>query len=51
MCNIRLYESDESLVSKYKIDMYSALTRNASKLIFIDNPLPANRQDFVSPMR
>ena len=51
ICNIRLYESENTLTDQYKLDMYSPLTRNASKLIFIDNPLPANRMDFVSPMR
>lgn len=38
MCNMRLYESEYAMGESYKIDMYSVLTQNASKLIFIDNP-------------
>lgn len=40
-CNIRLYESEYEMGENYKIDMYTELTRNASKLILVDNPLPA----------
>jgi hypothetical protein len=38
MCNIRLYESEYSMDDNYKLDMYSHVTRNASKLILVDNP-------------
>lgn len=38
MCNLRLYESEYGMGDEWKTDMYSQLTRNASKLIFIDNP-------------
>lgn len=51
ICNIRMYESEYAMGDNWKTDMYSQLTRNASKLIFIDNPQPANIQPFVSPMR
>lgn len=51
MCNIRLYESEYEMGNKYKIDMYSNITRNASKLILVDNPLPVNNLTFVSTLK
>lgn len=51
ICNIRLYESEYGMENKYKLDMYSEITRNASKLILIDNPLPANKMKFVSALK
>jgi len=51
MCNIRLYENEYPLGDSYKIDMYSATTKNAGKLILIDNPNPANNMSFVSPIK
>lgn len=51
MCNIRLYESEYPMGDNYKLDMYSALTRNASKLILIDNPLPSNKMPFLSTLK
>ncbi|WQJ53513.1 MAG: hypothetical protein [Wendovervirus sonii] len=51
MCNIRLYGNEYPLDENYKIDMYSATTRNASKLILVDNPNPANKMSFVSPIK
>lgn len=50
-CNIRLYESEYEMGENYKIDMYTELTRNASKLILIDNPLPAITTQFVSTLK
>lgn len=51
IANIRLYESDEKMGVKYKVDMYSSLTQNASKLILIDNPISSNKQNFISNIR
>jgi len=51
MCNIRLYENEYPLDDNYKLDMASDVTRNASKLILVDNPNPANNMSFISPIK
>lgn len=51
MTNIRLYENEKAAGDTYKIDMYSQITRNASKLILVDTPRPANKQTFISNIR
>lgn len=51
MCNIRLYENEYALDENYKLDMYSEVTRNASKLILVDNPNPANKMSFKTKVR
>lgn len=51
MCNIRLYENEYELGENYKLDMYSEVTRNASKLILVDNPNPANKMSFKTKVR
>lgn len=49
--NIRLFENEYELDDTYKQDMYSQVVRNASKLILVDTPKPANKMSFVSPIR
>lgn len=49
--NIRLYENEYSMDDTYKIDMYSIVTRNASKLLVIDGPKPANENSFITSIR
>jgi hypothetical protein len=51
MCNIRLYENKYSIGDTYKVDMYSQITRNASKLILVDTPNTANKMRFISPIK
>jgi hypothetical protein len=51
MCNIRLYENKYSIGDTYKVDMYSPITRNASKLILVDTPNTANKMRFISPIK
>ena len=51
MTNIRLYENIAPLGDAYKEDMYSMVTRNASKLIIVDSPNPSNKQSFITKMR
>jgi hypothetical protein len=51
MCNIRLYENKYSIGDTYKVDMYSQITRNASKLILVDTPNAANKMRFISPIK
>lgn len=51
LCNIRLYESEYPMGDNYKYDMYSQVTRNASKLIVVDNPQPVNNMEFVSQLK
>lgn len=51
IANIRLYENKYSIEDKYKIDMYSPVTKNASKLILVDGPRPGNEMRFFSPVR
>lgn len=51
MCNIRLYENEYPITDEYMLDMYSPVTRNASKLILVDSPNVPNKSQFVSPIR
>ena len=51
ICNIRLYENEYALEDNYKLDMYSEVTRNASKLILVDEPNPANKMSFKTKVR
>lgn len=51
MTNIRLFENEYEFGDTYKQDMYSQVVRNASKLILVDTPKPANNMSFVSPIR
>ena len=51
MCNILLYENEYEIGDAYKLDMYSPLTRNASKLIFVDSPNVPTKSMFVSPIK
>jgi len=51
MSNIRLYENEYDMGNTWKQDMYSQVTRNASKLILVDVPRPANKQSFITPIR
>ena len=51
MCNIRLYENAYALDNTYKQDMFSEVTRNASKLILVDTPRPENKMTFITPIR
>lgn len=51
MCNIRLYENEYSLDENYKLDMFSEVSRNASKLILVDNPNPENKMSFKTKVR
>jgi hypothetical protein len=49
--NIRLYENQYPIENKYKMDMFSEVTRNASKLILVDGPNVADGKNFISPAR
>ncbi len=49
--NIRLYENEYPMEDTYKLDMYSEVTRNASKLIVVDGPVPPVEGMFYSPVR
>ena len=51
MCNIRLYENEYEMGDLYMQDMYSPVTRNASKLILVDSPNVPNKDIFVSPVK
>lgn len=51
MCNIRLYENEYPVEDTYLIDMYSDVTRNASKCILVDGPIPVNDMSFVTPVK
>lgn len=51
MTNIRLFENEYEFGDAYKQDMYSQVVRNASKLILVDTPKPANDMSFVTPIR
>ena len=51
MTNIRLYENQKDIEDRYKYDMYSMVTSNASKLILVDTPNIANEMMFVSKTR
>lgn len=51
LCNIRLYESEYPMGDNYIYDMYSQVTRNASKLILVDNPQPVNNMEFISQLK
>lgn len=51
MCNIRLYENEFAAGDIYMQDMYSPVTRNASKLILVDSPNVPNKSMFVSPIK
>lgn len=48
--NIRLYENEYPIGDSYKLDMLSPVTRNASKLIVVDGPMPKNEAMFFSPV-
>lgn len=49
--NIRLYENEYPMEDTYRLDMYSEVTRNASKLIVVDGPVPPVEGMFYSPVR
>lgn len=49
--NIRLYENEYPMDNTYLIDMFSQVTRNASKLILVDGPNVKENREFVSPVR
>ena len=51
ICNIRLYENEYESGDMYIQDMYSPVTRNASKLILVDSPNVPNKSMFVSPVK
>lgn len=51
MTNIRLYENEYPLGTEYKLDMFNEVTRNASKLMLVDVPRPANKMSFKTPVR
>lgn len=51
MANIRLFENEYELGDTYKQDMYSQVVRNASKLILVDIPKPANNMSFKTAIR
>ena len=51
MCNIRLYENEYEMGENYMIDMYSLITRNASKLILVDSPNVPNKSMFITPLK
>ena len=51
MCNIRLYENEYEAGDIYMQDMYSPVTKNASKLILVDSPNVPNKTMFVSPVK
>ena len=51
MCNIRLYENEYEAGDIYMPDMYSPVTKNASKLILVDSPNVPNKTMFVSPVK
>lgn len=51
MTNIRLYENEYPLGTQYKLDMFNEVTRNASKLMLVDVPRPANKMSFKTPVR
>ncbi len=51
ICNIRLYENEYEMKDLYIQDMYSPVTRNASKLILVDTPNIPNKNIFVSPIK
>ena len=49
--NIRLYENEYPMEDTYKQDMFSAVTRNASKLILVDAPNVPTDAKFYTPIR
>lgn len=51
LCNIRLYENEYEINDEYKLDMYSPVTRNSSKLILVDSPNVPNKDIFISPVK
>lgn len=51
MCNIRLYENEYEIGDNYKLDMYSPVTRNESKLILVDTPNNPNKTPFITPVK
>lgn len=51
MTNIRLYEDSNKLTNEYKQDMFSKVTRNASKLLLVDSPNAANKMSFITPIK
>ena len=51
MCNIRLYENEYEIGDNYKLDMYSPVTRNESKLILVDTPNDPNKTPFITPVK
>lgn len=51
MCNIRIYENEYEIGDGYKIDMYSPVTRNESKLILVDTPNNPNKTPFITPVK
>lgn len=51
MTNMRLYENHAPLGDNYKMDMYSQITKNANKLIFVDSPKASNKMSFITTIR
>lgn len=51
LANIRLFENEYEMKDTYKKDMYSQVTRNASKLILVDGPKAPNNMSFKSQIR
>jgi len=51
ICKVRLYENEYEMEENYKMDMYSKTTHNASKILVVDAPSPANKQTYVTAVR
>ena len=49
--SVVLYENEYESGDMYIQDMYSPVTRNASKLILVDSPNVPNKSMFVSPVK
>jgi len=49
--NIRLYENEYPMEDTYHMDMFSQVTRNASKMIVVDGPNVKENREFISPVR
>ena len=49
--NIRLYENEYPIEDKYEQDMFSEISRNASKMILVDAPNVKDGKPFISPAR
>lgn len=51
ICNIRLYENEFEIGDTFRKEMYDIISRNASKLILVDNPNIPESNFFQSPVR